>query len=107
MEEVFQFLFPEIQQVSSIVTQQQQAANTVMETVKGFVPKIQAAWTGDDATAFAQHIASHFVPDIMALIAAIAGINTNINKATDTVTQADSQISGLADQLGGVFDSII
>ena len=107
MEEMFQFVFPQISSVQSVVSQQQQATSGVMEVVKGYVPKIESAWEGDDAKAFAQHIASHFVPDIMALIAAIAGINTNITKAVDTVNSADSQISGLADQAGSLFDSII
>lgn len=107
MEEVFQVLFPELDQVMSIVNAQKQMTQTVADTVKSYVPKIVAGWTGDDSTAFSQHIQSHFVPDIMALIAAIAGINTNINKGKDIVNNADKQIQGLADQLGGVFDSII
>lgn len=107
MEEMFQFVFPQISSVQQTITKQQQATDAVMQVVKGYVPKIEAAWEGDDAKAFAQHIASHFVPDIMALIAAIAGINTNINKAVDTVNSADSQIQGMVDQLGGVFDQII
>lgn len=107
MEEVFQVLFPDLSQVQSQITNQHSAGQTVLDTVKGYVPKIVAGWTGDDSTAFANHIQSHFVPDMLAFIAAIAGVNVNIGKGIDIVNSADKSIQGLADQLGGVFDSII
>lgn len=107
MEDVFQVLFQDLEQVKSQITNQHSSGQTVLDTVKSYIPKIIAGWTGDDSTAFSNHVQSVFVPDMQAFIAAIAGVNVNIGKGTDIVNNADKQIQGLADQLGGVFDQII
>ncbi|MEK6574319.1 MAG: WXG100 family type VII secretion target [Chloroflexota bacterium] len=102
----FQVLFPQVSDVMSGIGQQQQIASQVLDTVKGYVPKVQAAWVGNDANEFAADVARKLVPATLELIAAIAGMNLNLTKAQDVVKQADNEVSGLADQIGGVFDSI-
>lgn len=102
----FQVLFMDVSNVMAGVTQQQQIASQALDTIKGYVPKVQAAWIGKDAEEFAKDVARKLVPAMMELIAAIAGLNLNLTKGLDIVRQADSQVSKLADQLGGVFDGI-
>jgi uncharacterized protein YukE len=102
----FQVLFPQVSDVMSGIGQQQQIASQVLDTVKGYVPKVQAAWVGNDANEFAADVARKLVPAILELIAAIAGMNLNLTKAQDVVNQADNEVSSMADQIGGVFDSI-
>jgi uncharacterized protein YukE len=102
----FQVLFPQVSDVMSGIGQQQQIASQVLDTVKGYVPKVQAAWVGNDANEFAADVARKLVPAILELIAAIAGMNLNLTKAQDVVKQADTEVGSLADGLGSTFDSI-
>lgn len=104
--EFFQVLFPQVSSVMQTVSQNQQMASGVLDTIKGFIPKILDAWTGDDATAFSNHVTQNLVPAMLELIAAIAGVNLNLGKGQDIVNQADQQIGQLADQIGDVFNSI-
>jgi hypothetical protein len=43
---------------------------------------------------------------MMELIAAIGGVNLNLNKATSVIDQADAKVRSLADELGDIFDKI-
>jgi len=102
----FQFLRNQVQGVSSGIGQQQQIATGVMETIKGFVPKVQAAWIGGDADAFAADVGRKIIPAMVELIAAIGGVNLNLSKATGFVDQADAKSKGMADALGDEFSKI-
>jgi WXG100 family type VII secretion target len=101
-----QFIRDQVENVSSTVNQQQQITSNVLDQIKGFVPKVQSAWIGGDADEFAADVARKLVPAMLELIAAIAGINLNLGKATGIVDQADNKVKGLADNLGDVFAQI-
>ncbi len=101
-----QFLRGEVSNVSAGVGQQQQIASQVMDQIKSFVPKVQAAWIGGDAEAFAEDVAREIIPAMAELIAAIGGINLNLSSATDIVDQADQKAQGMASQLGDLFGQI-
>jgi hypothetical protein len=101
-----QFLRSSVQSVSSGIGQQQQIASGVMETIKGYIPKVQSAWIGGDADAFAEDVGRKIVPAMVELIAAIGGVNLNLGKATSIIDQADSKAKGMADQLGDMFGNI-
>jgi uncharacterized protein YukE len=90
----------------SIATQQQQVTSGIMDTIKSYVPKVQQSWIGGDADEFAADVQRKIIPTIMELIAAIAGININLTKATGVVDQADSKCKGMVDQLGDLFSKI-
>src|SRR5574341_1168154 len=98
-----QFLRGEVDSVMAGVGQQQQIVSGVLDQIKSYVPKVQSAWIGGDADEFAADVARKVVPAMMELIAAIAGINLNLGKATGIVDQADSKVKGLADNLGELF----
>jgi uncharacterized protein YukE len=102
----FQMILGEVDNVKSTIGQQQQITSGLMDTIKGYVPKVQAAWIGGDADEFAADVARKLVPAMTELVAAIAGINLNLNKAVAVVNQADKSVQGMADQLGDVFSQI-
>ena len=102
----FQFQRDGVMNSISQISQQQQVTTGVMDTINGYVPKIQGAWIGGDANEFAADVARKLIPAIMELIAAIAGVNLNLTKATGVVDQADAKIKSLADGLGDMFDKI-
>ncbi len=101
-----QFIRDQVDNVTATVGQQQQVTSNVLDQIKSFVPKVQSAWIGGDADEFAADVARKLVPAMMELIAAIAGINLNLGKATGIVDQADSKVKGLADNLGELFSQI-
>ena len=101
-----QFLRGEVSNVIAGVGQQQQITSQVMDQIKSFVPKVQSAWIGGDADEFAADVARKIIPAMTELIAAIGGINLNLNSATDIVDQADQKAQGMANQLGDLFGQI-
>ena len=103
---LLQFLRNEVMNVSAGVGQQQQIVSGVMDQIKSFVPKVQSSWIGGDADEFAADVARKVVPAMVELIAAIAGINLNLNKATSAVDAGDAKSMGLVNQLGDLFSQI-
>lgn len=101
-----QFLRGEVDNVMSGVKQQQQITSGVLDQIKGYVPKVQAAWIGGDANEFAADVARKIVPAMTELIAAIGGVNLNLTKATSAIDQADSKVKSMADNLGDTFGNI-
>ena len=67
---------------------------------------MQSAWIGGDADEFAADVARKVIPAMTELIAAIGGININLNSATSIVDQADQKCQGMANQLGDLFGQI-
>jgi uncharacterized protein YukE len=101
-----QVIFPDISNVMSTITQQQQITSSLLDTIKGYVPKVQAVWIGKDATEFGNDVARKLVPAMLELIAAIAGMNLNLTKAQNVIQQADNQVKGLAENISGMFNGI-
>ena len=101
-----QFVRSEVSNVSSGVSQQQQIVSGVLDQIKGYIPKVQSAWIGGDEKEFEADVMRKVVPAMMELIAAIGGVNLNLNKATSVVDQADAKVKSLADELGDIFDKI-
>lgn len=102
----FQFVRSKVSEVSSGVSQQQQITSGVLDQIKGYIPKVQSAWIGGDEKEFEADVMRKIVPGMMELIAAIGGVNLNLNKATSVVDQADAKVKSLADELGDIFDKI-
>ena len=101
-----QFLRPDVGNVMSGVNTQKQIVDGLLDQINATVPKVQSAWIGGDANEFAADVGRKLVPAMVELIAAIAGINLNLTKATDVVDKADSKVKGLADQLSDIFKAI-
>jgi uncharacterized protein YukE len=90
-----------------LIQQQQQATTQVMDTIKSYVPMVQASWIGGDADAFAADVARKIIPAITQLIAAMAGINLNLVSATEIVDKADAECKSMVADLASTFDGII
>lgn len=95
------------QEIIGRITQQ----INVMEDVRGRVGSMSqalgGAWVGQDADAFMQEIATRVIPEIMDLIASIAGMPGGFSKMMDMTRAADSaargRIGGLSDMFGSIF----
>lgn len=101
-----QFIRSQCDNVTAGIGQQKQIVSGVLDQIKSYVPKIQSAWIGGDANEFAADVARKVVPAMVELIAAIAGINLNLDKATNIIDQADSKCKSIADSLGDQFANI-
>ena len=101
-----QFIRGSVDSVMSGIGQQQQIVSGVLDTIKSYVPKVQAAWIGGDAEEFAADVGRKVVPAMIELIAAIGGVNLNLTKATNVMDQADGKAKSLADGLGDKFGQI-
>ncbi len=104
---LFQFVRAAVQEQMQRIQQQQQATTQVMDTIKGYVPMVQASWIGGDADAFAADVARKIIPAITQLIAAMAGINLNLVSATEIVDKADSECKSMISDLTSTFEAII
>lgn len=103
---IFQFIRPEVLNVQSAIKAQHSQTSGLLNQINAVVPKVQSAWIGGDADEFAADVGRKIVPAMIELIAAIAGINLNLNKATDVVDKADAKVQSMANQLGDIFDKI-
>lgn len=101
-----QFIRGDVESVMSQVGKQHQQSMQLLDRINGFVPKVQSAWRGGDADEFAADVQRKLVPAMTELIAAIAGVNLNLTKATSLMDQADSKVKSMADGLGDIFGKI-
>jgi WXG100 family type VII secretion target len=101
-----QFLRGDVENVMSGVDQQKQIVSNTLDSIKSLVPRVTMSWIGGDAEEFAADVMRKIVPAMVELIAAIAGINLNLTKATNIVDQADQKVKSLADGLGDLFSGI-
>ena len=96
-----------VQELMSKVKKQHSLAEDLLQQVRGYGPTVQTAWRGGDADEFVADIGRKFVPAMMELIMAIAGVNVNLTKATETVDNADKKAKSLVDGLADEFMKII
>lgn len=102
----FQVIRVEIVNVQSGINQQKGITSGLLDTLKSYVPKVQAAWIGGDADEFAADFARKIVPAMIELIAAMAGINLNLSKAVSAVDQCEKKCQSFVSQLGDQFAAI-
>lgn len=101
-----QFQSSVVQQMSGMIKGQGQVANDMMSRAKGFTSIVNGAWKGGDAEAFAGQIAKKFVPAIVRLINSLTFFGQAINKAMDTLSNAENKASSMINNLGDVFGQI-
>ena len=104
---IFSCVFGEVQDVVSQVTQQANMVEDLMGNIRGGMqPIMGGAWTGQGAQAFIEEVETRLIPEIMALIASIAGFGGGITQAMDIVQQADNDAANVVNGLADVFDAI-
>jgi WXG100 family type VII secretion target len=92
--------------VNQVNRQAQQVEDMVGSVRGGMQPIIGGGWTGQGAQAFIEEVQSRLIPEVMALIASIAGFGGGITQAMDLVREADDGVFGVVNTIGDVFDGI-
>lgn len=103
---VLQFLRDQVENSMAGIGQQKEIVSGELDAIKGLVPSVLMSWIGGDAEEFSADVMRKIVPAMLELIAAIAGINLNLTKATNIVDQADAKVKSLSDGLGDLFAGI-
>jgi WXG100 family type VII secretion target len=103
---IFNFLRDPVLEVISNVAKQSNVVQDTQNQVKGYVNMVTGSWIGGDEQAFSQEVTGELVPEIADFIAALAGLNTNTQKAMDIMDKADSAAKGIANQAKDLFSSI-
>jgi len=104
---VFSCVIDEVQDVVGQVVQQSNQVEEMVGGIRnGMQPIMGGAWTGQGARAFIEEVQTRLIPEVMQLIASIAGFGGNITGAMGLIQEADNQVFGVVGQITDVFDSI-
>lgn len=104
---IFSVIADEVEeQVQQFQRQGQRTEQTVNAIRTNMQPIQNGAWTGQGARSFIQEVVTRVVPQIMELIAAIAGFGGGIGKALNIMTNADKMVKGIVGQVSDTFSSI-
>jgi hypothetical protein len=76
------------------------------ERINGYIGTVTGSWIGGDEQAFEQEIKSRVIPMTADFIAALAGLNTNTQKAVDIMDKADATANSQAREAEGEFKGI-
>lgn len=98
-----QFQRAGVNNARNIINQQHRLTSSLVEAFRKLETTVTEGWIGGDADAFAQDVETTLIPAIAALIATIAGMNSNLRQATDLVDQADYKSWGIVSQLADTF----
>lgn len=106
LRSVFRFLRGDVTSVMAGFNVQKQIVSALLDRILGFIPRVRSAWIGGDADEFAADVQRKLVPALRDLIAAIGGINVNLEKAIGIVDQADracrSVVANLSDRIARI-----
>lgn len=103
---MFSFIQAAVNQVLGTITEQINFTEEILSQIRGFVPGLESAWQGDDANAFIQEINSRLIPEVMASVDSIGGMQVGITRASEIVVAADQKARGYVTEIEGVFDKI-
>jgi WXG100 family type VII secretion target len=78
----------------------------IMNNAKSMADGLKDKWTGDDADAFQNVIASDVMPNMNSVINTVTDFQGRLNRAADRIRQADKQAQGMVGQLADVFSKI-
>lgn len=104
---VFQFDFGKVMDTASKFGQQKSILEQGQTIVKNLGPQVQSAWIGGDEDEFVADIARRLVPRYAAFIAALAGMQVNLGKASDQSSSTDKQAMGLVNGLGDQWKGVL
>jgi len=104
MADYMNIIFGECQDIQGQIMQQSKRADDALSKVRSTmgITLTPGMFEGQGAEAFSQFILTKYIPDVMALIAAIAGMSTGMGNGLDMFGKADgsalSQVQGVAEQ---------
>ena len=92
----------------TINTQMGQISSGVTEPLNRIVQQVRnGAWKGEGADRFVEEMTKVVIPALDQLGTLSSDFGTLINKAMDTVSQAEAQASSLVSSLDDVFNTIL
>lgn len=104
MADYMQIITSDVQSYVSQISQQAKAGDDMLGQIKSLMgPITGGAWKGKGADAFTQDILTKYIPEVMQLIAAIAGMSSGLGSGLDIFEQADNSASSAA---GGLLESL-
>ena len=104
---IFSCVMGDVADVVNQITQQANQIEDVVGNIRGGMQPIEGgAWTGQGRDAFVEEVQTRLIPEIMALIASIAGFGGNLSFGMDLIDQADNDMFNVVNQVGDIFDSI-
>jgi uncharacterized protein YukE len=104
MPDYMNIVFGECHDISGQIMQQSKRADDALSKIRSTmgITITPGMFEGQGAEAFAQFIMTKYIPDVMALIAAIAGMSGGMTSGLDMFGKSDSsafsQVSGIAEQ---------
>ena len=103
---LLQFIRQGVQDSMNQVNQLHSVTNDVQSQILSYPKLVAESWSGTDAVEFGNDVMRKLIPALVELMAAFAGVNLNLTKATSIVDTADSKVTGLAKGLGDLFGAI-
>lgn len=113
---IFDFISDAVDSViSQIMSFATQIADQVQSPINNWVQQVMGGvWTGRGADAFVNEMQTVMLPEIEALIAAIAGAGGGgggsflgfLQEAIGIIDEADNAVNGIVNAVGDLFDSI-
>jgi hypothetical protein len=103
--DIMSIVFGEAQDIAGQIMQNSKKVDDAVSKVRSTmgITITPGMFEGQGAEAFSQFIMTKYIPDIMALIAAIAGMGGGVTGGLDIFGKADSsalsQVQGVADML--------
>jgi uncharacterized protein YukE len=104
MADYMNIIFGECQDIQGTITSQSKKADDALSKIRSTmgITLTPGMFEGQGAEAFSQFILTKYIPDVVALIAAIAGMSTGMGSGLDMFSKADtssfSQVQGIAEQ---------
>src|SRR5204863_387180 len=107
----FQIIRVEVSSVMSGINQQKGIASGLLDTLKSYVPKVQAAWIGGDADEFAADFARKIVQAMVASLRAASfasfGTSAALAQYYDVIRQKIDNLSKLCTEFSGDLSNAI
>jgi hypothetical protein len=103
---IFQLIRPDVLAAITTIANEVVKATTLQSHLNGLAERVPQAWIGDDANEFSTDFTRRVVPAMVELIAAIGGINVNLNKGIAIVDAADQNAARVAANLTSKFKGI-
>ena len=104
-----EFLFKrsETENARASIGQQTKAAEEVLNRIKGYIPKVESAWTGGDEKEFEADVQRKLVPAMTRLMVALVDFTGVMGKIMDLFDQKDNQVKGMVGKLADQFTNIL
>ncbi len=98
-----------LQSVMSGLTQQLNIVREqALSPMRAMVQQVMGGiWIGQGANAFVEEVSSLMIPGVGQVMDQITFLNTNLQRASDIIDDADKQVQGMANSLGDTFGSIV